>query len=95
MLMGQLIKLNRQLKKMSELELADRIGVARATIQKIEKGLPQCQIGLVFEAANIVGVDLFHHDDDMMALYHENVQNKIAVLPQRIRQKVVKISDDF
>ncbi len=94
-LIGQLIKLNRTVKKMTESELADRIGVVRATIQKIEKGMPQCKVGLVFEAATIVGVDLFHHDDDMVTLYHESVKNKIALLPQRVREIEADISDDF
>jgi len=94
-LIGQLIKLNRKVKQMSESELADRIGVARATIQKIEKGMPQCEIGLVFEAATIVGVNLFHHDDDLIALYHQGIQGKIALLPQRIHKIATELSDDF
>lgn len=62
-LLGQLIKLARKRRRMSEKELADRANIARATLQKIEKGDPSVNIGLTFEAASVIGVPLFNADN--------------------------------
>lgn len=37
---------------MSEKDLAARIGIARSTLQRIEKGAPVVEIGLVCEAVS-------------------------------------------
>lgn len=34
-------------------ELSGRAGISRRTLQKIERGDPKCEIGLVFEVANL------------------------------------------
>lgn len=38
LLFGELIKLGRKDRRWTETELADRAGISRATVQKIEKG---------------------------------------------------------
>lgn len=58
-LMGCQIRLGRKQRRMSEADLSERIGIARSTVQLIEKGHPKVEIGLVFEAAILVGVPLF------------------------------------
>ena len=58
-LMGGPIRLTCKKRKMSEADLAERIGIARSTLQSIEKGHAKVEIGLVFEAATLVGVPLF------------------------------------
>jgi len=47
-LLGQLIKLSRKKRRLSETELAERASIARSTLQKIEKGDPSINIGLTF-----------------------------------------------
>ncbi len=58
-LLGKQIRLGRKQRKWTETELAERAGIARATVQKIEKGDLTCSLGLFFEAAILVGVNLF------------------------------------
>lgn len=91
-LMGQQIKLARKKRKMSESLLAERAGISRTTLQKIEAGEMTSAIGIVFELATIVGVCLFESSDREMALQMELTQCKICLLPQRIRNN--KILDD-
>ena len=55
-LLGKLIKLGRKNRKWTEQELADRLGISRGTLKKIEKGDLRCEVGLVFEAAAVTGV---------------------------------------
>ena len=94
-LLGQQIKLARKKRKWSELNLAERAGISRATLQKIEAGEMSPAIGLVFELASIVGVPLFEQDIQRLATNIELTQSKIALLPKRIREQTKLVDDDF
>lgn len=94
-LLGKLIRLGRRERKMTEEELSGRAGISRGTLQKIERGDPKCEIGLVFEVANLVGVKLF--GDEVNANIYSNISridDKLALLPQRVR-RTLKVDDDF
>jgi DNA-binding XRE family transcriptional regulator len=94
-LLGKLIRLERRERKMTEEDLAGRAGISRRTLQKIERGDLKCEIGLFFEVAALVGVNLFGAEDSAALPMHLNRANdKLALLPQRIR-KPTKVDDDF
>ena len=95
LLLGQQIKLGRKNRKWSEQNLADRAGISRATLQKIEAGKMSPSIGLVFETAALVGVKLFEQDNQRLATSIDLTQSKIALLPKRIQNKKKPIDDDF
>lgn len=95
-LLGAEILLARKQRKWSEGELAERIGITRYTLQKIQKGDLTVSIGLFFEAAIIVGLDLFEAEKSRLdhranlALIHG------ALLPQTRKRKSTKgVDDDF
>ena len=92
-LLAQQIKLGRKQRKWSEQNLADRAGISRITLRKIEQGEMSCAIGLVFEVAMLVGVNLFDQDVVSFARQIESAKDKVALLPKRIRAQVV--DDDF
>jgi len=94
-LLGGQIKLGRKLRKWSEKNLAERAGISRATLQKIEKGDMSCAIGLIFEVATLVGVNLFEQDKLPLARHIEQTRDKIALLPKRIKVKTKEAYDDF
>lgn len=94
-LLGQMIRLNRKERRFSEAELAERIGVSRETIQRIQKGDLKVGIGLVFEAAYIVGVPLFDTSDERLSSKLDRVNDKLALLPKHIRKPRTEVSDDF
>ena len=52
-------------------------------------------IGLVFEAAALVGVNLFEQDRIPISLSIEQTKDKIALLPKRIQTKTRAFDDDF
>jgi DNA-binding XRE family transcriptional regulator len=94
-LLGKLIRLGRKERKMTEEDLSGRAGISRRTLQKIERGDPKCEIGLVFELANLVGVSLF--GDEGNATIPRNISridDKLALLPQSVRS-TAKVNDDF
>lgn len=94
-LFGDQIKLGRKLRKWSEHELAERAGISRATLQKIEKGNLNCAIGLVFEVAVLVGVKLFEPDMSSLAVQQERTSDKLALLPKAIRKTKKTVDDNF
>jgi transcriptional regulator with XRE-family HTH domain len=94
-LLGAQVRLARKQRGMTESELAERVGVARSTLQLIEKGDPKVEIGLVFEAATLAGVGLFAPEASTLAPLIERVADKIALLPHSIRRSTEAVKDDF
>jgi len=94
-LLGQQIKLSRKKRKWSEANLAERAGISRRTLQKIEAGEMTPAIGLVFEVAALVGVPLFVQDSQRLSTSIDLTQSKIALLPKRIREQTKVADDDF
>ncbi|TQV74535.1 helix-turn-helix transcriptional regulator [Exilibacterium tricleocarpae] len=94
-LMGEQIKLGRKRRQWTEKNLADRAGISRATLQKIENGEMSSTIGLVFEVAALVGVKLFESEKLPLSKHIEQARDKIALLPQRIKATKKVVHDDF
>ncbi len=94
-LLGEQIKLGRKQRKWTEQNLANRAGISRATLQKIENGEPSTAIGIVFEAAALVGVNLFEPDKHSLTKHIEQTRDKLALLPQRIQIKTKAVDDEF
>lgn len=93
--LGAEIKLRRRAAGWSERELAQRAGVARATVQRIENGDMGCSLGLVLEAAALVGVPLFASDEMPLPTQLEHARDKLALLPRRARPRPAEVYDDF
>jgi DNA-binding XRE family transcriptional regulator len=94
-LLGKLIRLGRKERKMTEEDLAGRAGISRRTLQKIERGDLKCEIGLVFEVANLVGVKLFGDEESVNLYRNKNrIDAILALLPKRVRS-IVKVDDEF
>ncbi len=94
-LLGQLIKIARQQHSMSQLELAERLGVSRQNVMALEKGSPKVGSGILFEAAHIVGVPLLSDDPKDLNQWQAILAGFTAILPMRTHSKKVEINDDF
>lgn len=94
-MMGGLIRLARKQRKMSEADLSARVGIARSTLQLIEKGHPKVEIGLVFEAATLVGLPLFVDEPSRLAAEISRVNDKLALLPRSVRLARKTVKDEF
>jgi transcriptional regulator with XRE-family HTH domain len=95
LLLGALIREARNEQRLTAKELADRAGISRGLLQRIEKGNLKCEIGAVFEAAAIVGVRLFDADESSLKRYLGQTQEKLALLPKSVRRKSKAVRDDF
>ena len=89
------MRLARKRRRMSAGDLAARIGIARGTLQLIEKGDPKVEIGLAFEAATIAGVSLFAPEASSLAAQSERLDDKLALLPRAVRRQRKEVDDDF
>lgn len=94
-LLAKQIRLARKGRRMSEHDLAARIGVARSTLQLIEKGSPSVAVGLVFEAATVVGVPLFVPEATTLTPHLERIDDKLALMPKAIRTSRRPVYNDF
>jgi DNA-binding XRE family transcriptional regulator len=94
-LLGQLIRRARIERKLTTQELADRAGMSRGLVQRIEKGDPGCAVGAVFEAAAVVGVRLFDADQSALDRNLGTNSSTLALLPKAVRAPRPKAEDDF
>ena len=90
-----MIKLARLERGMTQTMLAQRINISRYSVIAIEKGDPKVAVGVVFEAAAIVGVPLLAEDKQGLQKLEHTVASFNALLPKRIRRKNEPIDDKF
>ncbi|NOX42335.1 MAG: helix-turn-helix transcriptional regulator [Gammaproteobacteria bacterium] len=93
-LLGQIIKLGRVERKLTAQDLADRAGISRDMLQRIEKGDPKCEIGVAFELAALVGFKLFDADASSLTGHISQTEGKLALLPKHVR-KPKAVDDEF
>lgn len=84
-------------KKLTAEEVAQRAGISRGLLQRIEKADPGCGIGVVFEVAKIVGVSLFEEDSNLgtIAIHRQRIEDRLKLLPLRSRKTAKVVNDDF
>lgn len=90
-----MISAARKERRMSQEELASRIGVSRPTVVAIEKGNPKVAIGSVFEAAVTVGIPIMAEDPKALDRLARSVAAIARVVPERGRGRQGKVEDDF
>ena len=94
-LLAQMIRVGRMERKMSTQEMADRAGISRPLLRRIENADPSCSIGAVFEVAVIAGIPLFEAEPNRLQTQRAALTEKLTLLPRRTRKPKRKIHDDF
>lgn len=94
-LIARLIRSSRVERKLTTQEVAERAGISRGLLQRIEKGDFKCGIGAVFEVATIVGVRLFDMEQTTLTKQIKRLDDKLTLLPKSIRKKPRPVNDDF
>ena len=88
------IQLVRKKRKMTETELATRVGCSRDTIRAIEAGKPTVAIAFVFEAAAMLGIELFDGTDETTRRVQHN-RALLQLMPLSVRNRKPGFKDDF
>lgn len=94
-LLAATIRLKRIESRLTVAEVAERAGVSRSLVTRIEKGDAKTEIGVVFEIATIVGLPLFHHERSRLEEETRNANEKLALLPKHVRKPKESVNDDF
>lgn len=93
-LLGARVRLARRERHWTLEELAARVGVSHVTMGKVERGDPSVRLGVAFEAAAVTGVPLFDAEPGRRSLEAARVDDRLAVLPELVRQPI-DVDDDF
>ncbi len=94
-LLAGLVRSARKQRKLTAQEVAERAGISRGMLQRIEKGDLKCEIGAMFEVASIVGVKLFDTDETTLTKHIRQTEEKLVLLPKSVRKTKKAVDDDF
>lgn len=94
-LLGALLRAARIEKKIGTQALAERAGISRDLLYRIEKGDPRCEIGVVFELAAILGVPLFEPELGALQKRRLEIEDRLTLLPRAVRAPRTEVQDDF
>jgi transcriptional regulator with XRE-family HTH domain len=95
LLLGTAIRAARKARKMTEQGLADRTGLSRNSIMRLEKGNMSCGVGSAFEAAHVVGIELFDMGPTRLSSELKRTEERLTLLPKTVHTKKKVINDDF
>ena len=93
--LGRLIRETRIERKETAAQLAERAGISRGLLQRIERGDDGCSIGAAFETAALVGIRLFDLDRERLAANNEALAHTLTLLPRSARPTKTEVKDDF
>jgi len=94
-LLGALLRAARVERKVGAQALAERVGISRDMLYRIEKGDPRCEIGVVFELAAILGVPLFEPELGALQQRSREVEARLALMPKAVHAPRSEVKDDF
>ncbi|MEM1090212.1 MAG: helix-turn-helix transcriptional regulator [Pseudomonadota bacterium] len=94
-LLGLMVRTVRIERGLTVTDVAERAGVSRGLVQRIEKGEMGCAIGAAFEVAAIVGLRLFDAEPTSLTRHVSTERDKLRLLPQSVRTRMAKVKDDF
>jgi len=92
--LGNMIKLVRKEHRMSCQELAERVGITRPTIIRMEAGTTSCSIGNYIDCCCILGIDLLQPNLDNSENI-SNLMNKIVNMMPKRSDSSIELFDDF
>lgn len=93
--LGASLRAARIEKKIKTQALAERAGISRDLLYRIEKGDPRCEIGVVFELAAILGVPLFEPELGALQQRRRVLDDRLALLPKAVHAPRDEVKDDF
>lgn len=93
--LGAQIALARRERGWTAAELGERVGVSARTISSLENGSPSVAIGVVFEAATMLGIALFGVEGPELSRLARQGRETLALLPSRVYKRQEPVDDDF
>ena len=94
-MLGHMIRNARTDRHLTIAEVAERAGVSRGLVHRVENGDMGCSIGAVFEIAAIVGVRLFDAEPTTLTRHLAMARDKLTLLPKAVRPSTKAVKDEF
>ena len=95
-LLGILIHNARIERELTITEVAERTGMSRGLVHRIERGEMGCSIGAVFEVAALLGLPLFEAEPTTLTRHLSMARDQLTLLPKAVRTAATKkVKDDF
>ncbi|MCP3936884.1 MAG: helix-turn-helix transcriptional regulator [Actinomycetia bacterium] len=94
-ILGTEVARARRERRWTHKDLAARAGITPPTLRKVESGDPTVGLGTAFEVAALVGVRLFDVDANGLSEVATRSNDRLALLPQRVRKSEGAVKDDF
>lgn len=76
-------------------QLSERCGISPFTLRQVEQGAPTVAIGIVFELAILLDIELFDAAPSQLSSLVTRGQDQLALLPARVRDSIGPVDDDF
>jgi transcriptional regulator with XRE-family HTH domain len=93
--LGLRIAEGRRQRRWTQAALCERAGVSRVTLRNAERGEPTVAIGVVFELATLVGVELYGLPSGELRGLVARESDRLALLPAHVYPRRVNVDDDF
>lgn len=93
--LGLRIAEGRRHRRWTQAELCERASVSATTLRNAERGEPTVAIGVMFELATLVGVELFGVPVAQLSSLSARERDRLALLPAHVYPRHVMADDDF
>lgn len=93
--LGLRVAEGRRLRRWTQAELCERAGISATTLRNAERGEPTVAVGVMFELATLVGVELFGVPPDQLSGLSARDRDRLALLPSHVYPRQVTADDDF
>ncbi|HEX9888078.1 MAG TPA: helix-turn-helix transcriptional regulator [Nitriliruptorales bacterium] len=94
-ILGQQVATERRAQRRTAADLAERAGISRDTLHRVERGDPSVAVGTVLEILVLLGVPVFGTDAAGLARESATGRRLLALLPQRVRPPTTEPDDAF
>jgi transcriptional regulator with XRE-family HTH domain len=93
--LGLRIAEGRRRRRWTQAELCERAGVSKATLRNAERGEPTVAVGVMFELATLVGVELYGLPPGDLRDLAARDSDRLALLPAHVYRRQVNVDDNF
>lgn len=93
--LGMQVAQARRERRLTAEDLAARAHISPVTLRKVERGDPSVALGTALEVATLVGVRLFGLEANELHRVARREQERLALLPERVRIPEQDPDDDF
>jgi transcriptional regulator with XRE-family HTH domain len=93
--LGLRIAEGRRQRRWTQAELCQRAGISVTTLRNAEHGEPTVAVGVMFELAALVGVELFGVPAGQLGGLAARERDRMALLPAHVYPRQVTTDDDF